>query len=252
MNLRRQLIIVVLTLSGLMISLTSNSQVLISLLLGDKLNSGGIEFGLSGGYTNSMIFSSMDTKGLNSGHLGFYFDIKLKDKLYLYTGVQVKSNLGATGMSMKTYPIDDLELDTILQDATLKRKLNYFNVPIMIKYRFKSNIYVNGGIQVGLKYKAYDYYYDKVEEKNDLIYKYNIKDQFCLLDAGVTAGAGYKFKYGWEMNIGARYYYGLTNIYKNSGHGTNGALYIFAELPIGAGKQKEKMRKEIEAEKNNE
>ncbi|MFC2107017.1 porin family protein [Bacteroidota bacterium] len=248
MNLRKKIIIVVMTLSGLMISITSNSQVLISILLGDKLNSGAIEFGLSGGYTNSQIFSSKDTKGLNSGHLGFYFDIRLKNKLFLYTGVQVKSNLGATGLSMKTYAIDDQDLDTLLKDATLKRKLNYFNVPIMIKYRFKSNIYVNAGVQLGLRYKSYDYYYEKIEEKNDLIYKYSIKDQLTRIDAGVTAGLGYKFKYGWEMNIGARYYYGLTNIYKSNGYGTNGALYIFGEIPIGAGKQKEKMRKEIEEE----
>ena len=250
MILKRNLFIAVLIISGLMMSITSNSQVLISILLGDKLNSGAIEFGLSGGWTNSMINNSNDAKPLNSFHLGFYFDFRLKSNWTLYTGVQVKSNLGATGLSLQNYNFPDKDLDTLLSDATLKRKLNYFNVPIMIKYKFKNNIYANAGIQLGLRYKCYDYYYDKIEEKDDLIYKYDIKDEVRRIDAGVTAGLGYKFKFGWEMNLGVRYYYGLTDIYKDNRKGNNSALYVFAEIPIGAGKQKEKMRKEIEAEIN--
>lgn len=246
--MKPKLFVTLLILIGLTISLTSNSQVLISILLGDKLNSGEIEFGLSGGWTNSMIFNEKDADPLNSFHLGFYFDIRLKERLSLYTGVQVKSNLGARGYGMKRYKIEDNNLDTLLQGSVMKRKLNYFNVPIMIKYRFKNNFYTNAGIQLGLRYKSYDYYYDEVKEKEDLIYKYQISDQLRRIDAGVTAGLGYKFRYGWEMNIGARYYYGLTNIYKDGQYGNNGALYVFAEIPIGAGKQKEKMRKEIEEE----
>jgi len=238
--IKKSLIIIVLFS---LIGTTAKSQVLITLLLGDKLNSGIIEFGLSGGLTNSTIFNSQDAKNLNSFHLGFYFDIRLKQNWFLYTGVQVKSNLGASGLSLQNYNHTDKNIDTLLSDATLKRKINYFNVPIMIKYRFKCHLYANAGIQLGLRYKAYDYYYDKVEEKDDLIYKYDIKDELSRIDAGVTAGLGYKFKYGWEMNLGARYYYGLVDIYKDSRYGRNGALFVFAEIPIGAGKQKAKMKK---------
>ncbi len=197
-----------------------------------------------------MIFNAKDAQTLNSFHLGFYFDFQLKEKWYLYTGVQVKSNLGARGLSLQNYNFKDPNLVPLLSDAKLSRKLNYFNVPIMMKYRFKCQIYANAGIQLGLRYKSYDYFYDKVDEEEDLIYKYNISDQITRIDAGLTAGLGYKFKYGWEMNLGARYYYGLIDIYKDGRYGTNGALYVFAEIPIGAGKQKEKMRKEIETEMN--
>lgn len=248
MNLKKKVLIALIIVGSILTGTTLKSQVLISILLGDKLNTGQIEFGLSGGLTNSMLFNEKDSKPLNSFHLGFYFDIRLRDKMFLYTGVQVKSNLGASGYNLKTYTIEDPNLDTLLNNASLKRRINYFNVPIMIKYRFKNNIYVNAGIQLGLRYKSYDYFYDKVKEEKDLIYKYNISDQLRRIDAGLSAGLGYKFKYGWEMNLGARYYYGLTDIYKDGRYSTNSAIYVFAEIPIGAGKQKEKMRKEIEKE----
>ena len=51
----------------------ANGQVLISLLLGDKLNSGKVEFGLEGGvnYPNMRGLSGGSMKG--AFNLGFYF-----------------------------------------------------------------------------------------------------------------------------------------------------------------------------------
>ncbi len=66
---------------------TMQSQVLIALLLGDKLNSGNIEFGLDGGMSFSSITGMDSRRNLNSFDLGFYFDIKIKDPWYLNTGV---------------------------------------------------------------------------------------------------------------------------------------------------------------------
>ena len=77
----------------LFISYGIQSQVLIALLLGDKLNTGNIEFGLDGGFNYSSI-SGMDTNDkLSEFNIGFYFDFKLKEKWYLNTGVLMKSTL---------------------------------------------------------------------------------------------------------------------------------------------------------------
>src|SRR5512133_3230126 len=82
----------------LLLPATSNSQVLISILLGDALNTDKIEFGLVGGLNQSYITTISDSKGLNNFDLGFYFHIQLKNTSYISTGVLVKSNVGATGM----------------------------------------------------------------------------------------------------------------------------------------------------------
>ena len=89
---------VVLTLGlTLFLSINANSQVLISLLLGDKLNSGKIEFGLEGGYAMTNILKEPNAEHLNTFFLGFYFDILLKkdsrkgynSSLYVYANILI-------------------------------------------------------------------------------------------------------------------------------------------------------------------
>ena len=65
---------------NLIIVNTSRSQVLISLLLGDVLNSGGVEFGLTGGANMSWIDGQQDAKHLTTFNIGFYFDIRMKNQ----------------------------------------------------------------------------------------------------------------------------------------------------------------------------
>ena len=54
------------------------SQVLIALLLGDKLNTGNIEFGLDGGLNYATIRGMESNTWTSNLNLGFYFDIRLK------------------------------------------------------------------------------------------------------------------------------------------------------------------------------
>lgn len=223
-----------------MMLIPAKSQILISILLGDQLNSGGIEFGLTGGLTRSYMMQSDDAKGLSSFNLGFYFDFRLKKEKtwYLYTGVLVKSNLGASNCQF--YTTGDKELDEALDStsARISRQINYFIVPITVKYRFKNNIFVLAGVQASLRSKAYDNY-ETTYNDNDIVYKRDAKDNYNRIDFGLTAGAGYKFRYGAMMNIGLRYYYGLVDAFKNDveiqgGPSPNSALFVFAEIPIGA------------------
>jgi len=95
-------------------SQNANSQVVISLLFGDKLNSEKVKFGLDGGLNYSDLISessdsSEDYKGFN---LGFYFDIQLKknSNWYLHTGLLLKSPMGADGLP--TYSLNNPELDS--------------------------------------------------------------------------------------------------------------------------------------------
>jgi hypothetical protein len=58
---------------------TVNAQVLITLLLGDALNTDKIEFGLSGGMTHSYIGTINNSEGMNTFDLGFYFHSWYRD-----------------------------------------------------------------------------------------------------------------------------------------------------------------------------
>lgn len=232
------IITVIITMAfSIVVPIKARSQVLISLLLGEKLNTGKIEFGLTGGYNRSDLMGFDNSKGLNNFNLGFYFDFTLKKNWYLYTGVLVKSRMGASGIAV--YPLGDPELDSAMIGAEVTRKLHYFHVPVFLKYRFKNHFFLDGGIQLGLLNKAVDEFINTIYEKNDLVFTNDILTQYKRLDAGIEAGIGYKLMKGAGMNFGLRYYYGLVNINKEGeDKAYNSSLYFYAEIPIGTQKKK--------------
>jgi hypothetical protein len=219
---------------------TANAQVLISLVFGDKLNSPKVEFGLEGGANFSTISNLEGAKNRTDFNLGFYFDFMLKNPSWaINTGVIVKSTLGANGLPV--YSLDNTELDNAFAGGHVDRKINYFHVPIMMKYKFDNNIYVKAGAQLGLLGKAFDEFKNNYDGE-DLEYKNNIRDQIHVIDAGLAIGAGYRLMRGNGMNIGVNYYHGLVTVMKGDSNPNqhHRSLYVTACIPIGKGKATKK------------
>lgn len=227
----------------------AQSQVLISLIFGDKLNSPFLEFGLEGGINLSDI-SNLDSSGLNPGfNLGFYFDIKSKQNpaWMINTGVIVKSPMGAR--QIPVYSLEDENLDNTFAGGTVDREIRYFNVPILIKYQFKNRIYLKTGPQLGLLASAFDQFKNEIND-NDVVYKKKIRDQIRVIDAGIAFGTGYDMNVGNGLNITIQYYYGLVPVMKGDGPNVyNRSLYLTAGIPIGKGKAAQR-RAEKDAELN--
>lgn len=218
----------------------SRGQVIISLLLGDKLNSGKVEFGLDGGVNYCWQTSVPYGKALPTFNLGFYFDIKTKNPNWLiHTGVIVKSTLGTAGLPV--YSLNDPDLDNSFAGGSVERTFNYFNVPFFAKRKFKNNFFVEGGIMLGLLYGGKDTFRASVNG-GDLTYEVDIKDQYRTLDAGLGFGIGYRLMGGNGMNLGVRGYQGFVNVLEfNPGASvTNQSLYFTIGIPIGAGKARER------------
>ncbi|WP_264565891.1 porin family protein [Flavobacterium sp. N3904] len=215
---------------------SAHSQVLLSLIFGDKLNSPNLEFGLEGGANFSTISNLEDAKYATDFNLGFYFDFNLKNpKWMVNTGVIVKSTMGADGLAV--YSLNNENLDNVFAGGYVDRTIKYFNVPILIKYKFDNNIYVKAGTQLGLLSKAYDEFKNDYNGE-DVEYKNNIRDQIHVIDAGLAVGAGYRLTGGNGMNLGIQYYYGLVPVLKgdSSPNQFNRSFYITAGIPIGKGK----------------
>ena len=222
---------------------TAHSQVLISLLLGDKLNSGKIEFGLDGGVNFLSMSNTPGGKSLFDWNLGFYFDFKLKPQnLFVHTGVLVKSKMGIGDLA--PYPLSNDTLNDAFIGGYVDRKINYFNVPILLRYQFYKYFFVEGGTQLGLRYTAFDFFNNNLPEKDDLIYKNVTKNNYTRLDAGGEIGLGYKLKKGTGMTIHADYYFGFVDVNKTlAGQQKNSSWYINLSIPIGKAKA-EKAAKE--------
>lgn len=217
------------------------SQVLIALLLGDKLNSGNIEFGLDGGINYSNIANMDSNNRLNTFNLGFYFDIKMKNQWYLNTGVLVKSSLGLRDLTE-----DDLTfLNATIYDAegTYRQKMSYFLVPALARYKFKNHMYLEAGPQFGLMYKAWVEFNSDIDGNTARI-KENNKDLINRLDMGISAGAGYSLLKGYGWTLGVRYYYGFINVYKDRAGTRNSSLFLKLNVPIGVSEQAKKMAKQ--------
>jgi hypothetical protein len=160
----------------------------------------------------------------------------------IHTGVIVKSNVGAAGLPV--YSLIDTDLDNAFTGGSVERKLSYFHVPVLMKYKFNNHFFVEAGPQLGLLYKAYDEFTNTVQG-DDLTYRNEIRDGYHRLDAGITTGIGYRLMGGNGMNLGVRYYYGLVDVVIDDAGASvaNRSLYFTVGIPIGAGKAKEKAAK---------
>ena len=229
--MKKYLLIVSLILLGF----TSQSQVLISLLLGDKLNSGKIEFGLEGGLNLTNIAGFDDTKNLSNFNLGYYFDIKVKNQWYLHTGMQVKSNFGMRNLSEDDLKF--LEADTYTVEGKYTQKLSTFMLPVLANYKFNNRIFVELGPQMGLVYKAWVEFNSDEDNKDTKIKDYN-NNLVNWFNAGIAGGVGYKLRKDKGVTIGIRYYQGLTDVFKYRSGTKHNSLNFNVCIPIGAGKAK--------------
>ncbi|MCZ4410613.1 porin family protein [Cryomorphaceae bacterium 1068] len=218
-----------------LISYQAQSQILISLLFGDKLNSPNVEFGLEGGFSWSEMNALEANKALSSFNLGLYFDIRAKNNLWIYTGLLLKSNLGVSKLSEKD--LNAIEANYYGADGTYSQTLNYFVAPLFAKYRFDNHIYVTLGPQFGLLKNGLVEFETEMDDVSTVSEQTNT-DKLNRFDMGFSLGTGYTLMKGKGMSIGVRYYYGLFDVYKSISGSHNSSLYLQANIRIGAGKKK--------------
>ena len=224
----------------------TQSQVLITLLFGDKLNTPELEFGLEGGFMWSKISGMDSQKYLRNWNLGFYFDIHIKKQWFLYTGVLVKSTSGLKDLTAND--LNFLGSRIFNAEGTYAQKINYFIIPAVIKYKFKNRIYLELGPQFGLRTKAWVEFKSDVDGFESTIKESN-KDDIKRLDVGVLAGAGWRFsKRINAWSIGVKYYYGFVDVYKARSGTKNSMFDLKLSIPIGAGEIAQ-IKKEMKAEK---
>ena len=216
------------------VTTTVQSQVLLSVIFGDKLNSEKIEFGLDGGFNWAQISGLESSSARRAFNIGFYFDIAMKKQWSLYTGVLVKAQLGTDELSEEDLAF--LEVVPQEEEGTYAQRLNYFLVPVLMRYNFPNRIYLEGGPQFGLMYKASVDFYAKSDDTEIGIREFN-KDRINKIDAGISGGVGYRLRPRKGMSVGLRYYYGFVNVYKGASGTKNSSIFAKVTIPIGANKK---------------
>jgi hypothetical protein len=164
-----------------------------------QTNSNAPEFGIKGGVSFSNIYNTKidDNNMLTSFNAGFYGAFPLGGIISIQPEILYSSKGG------------ELTYNNAFVKGKTEFKLNYIEVPILLKVNITNNLSVHAG-----PYFAYliDAELNNDADGNAIDFENNYKnDDFNKFDAGISAGIGYGFD---SFGLGARYNYGLSAIGK--------------------------------------
>ena len=222
-------------------SLTARSQVIISLLFGDKLNSEKISFGLLvGNGWNNLTGYKTSSWGSNF-NLGLYLSFKMSDRIFLQFDAMAKYKLGAK--KLPVYSLHDEALDSLFATGTVERDIKYLSLATTFQYRFYKYFNLEIGPQISLRIKATDIF-SVSRSAGDLKFEKKINDATTLFDIGAAGGVSYQFAKGNGVKIAFRYYYGFVDVMLGDpGNNANRSLQLNGYIPIGRGKALAKKNK---------
>lgn len=216
---------------------TGRSQVLISVLFGEKLNTGKITFGLLlGNAWNSLSgYNTVDAQ--SNFNLGLFLTWKIKDRLFIQFDALAKFKQGAKGLPV--YSLGDPLLDSIYQQSHVQRTISCLALATTVQYRIWKYLQVELGPQAALRLKAIDRFHAD-HEGDDLQLEKDISEKATRLDFGITGGLSWQFNKGSGVKTGIRYYTGLVDIFpSDEGHNATRSFQLNVYIPIG----REKMNK---------
>ncbi|WP_411768583.1 porin family protein [Winogradskyella sp. A3E31] len=146
--------------------------------------------GLKGGYNLAAV--SFDGEGetgqRSSFHIGLYGESFLNENISIQPEIQY---------SQQGYKVES-------GNSTFTQKLNYINLPIMLKGYLSSNFFLEAGPQIGLAISH-------KEEFEGSLFEGESEFDPNSFDFGVNFGGGFKTVSG--VSLGARYHLGLGDIY---------------------------------------
>jgi hypothetical protein len=227
---------IVVAIALFMVSVTAKSQVLISILFGDKLNSEKITFGLMLGNCWNSMSGYAKASAQSNFSLGLFLTVKLNKRFFLQFDALAKYKTGAKGMPV--YALGDRVLDSIFYNGSVERVINCLGLVTTIQYRFWKYCNLELGPQVLLRTKANDTFIGS-HESGDLKFEKDIAGEATRFDVGVSGGVSWQFNKGAGVKVGMRYYNGLIDVFQNEPR-KNATRNIQLNLYIPIGREKTK------------
>ena len=175
-----------------------------------------VKFGIKGGLNlSSASISGIDepffgdTSSRTSYHLGGVAVIKVTDKFTFQPELLINS-LGVKSNLTETEP-------QYFYNSSNNIKLMYLSIPLIGKFNLFNGLFLEGGPQVGILVDA--------KNESSVTETYNgftssesgtktVKENFKSLDFGLNIGTSYNIEN--NMFFSARYYYGLSDLWKQS------------------------------------
>ncbi|BFM44273.1 porin family protein [Flavobacterium sp. CFS9] len=178
-------------------------------MLNAQNNNVNPEYGIKGGFNMSNLYSSdaNDENVLYGFNAGLYATLPISD----FIAIQPEILFTTKGAK--------LEYNNVFASGDSKFRLNYIEVPLLVRVNITPNFNVHAG-----GYASY-LVSSKVTGRGDFNFEQEIDtDDLNKFDAGLSAGVGVDFD---PVSIGLRYNYGLTTIGKE--RTVAGTTYTFPD-----------------------
>lgn len=197
-----------------------------SLAVNAQSKDSNAEFGFKGGVN----FSNMYTEDVDDNNVLTSFNAGIYAKLPLTDAIAIQPEL------LYSRKGAELVYNNVFAEGTAKFKLNYIELPILLKFNLTNNFNIHAG-----PYFAYLIDTQVTNKTNDGTFDFEDNydnDDFNKFDYGLSAGVGLDFE---SIGIGVRYNYGLQTVGKDrdfagttytvpDGKNSNLSLYLAVRL----------------------
>ncbi|MEN8201595.1 MAG: porin family protein [Bacteroidota bacterium] len=228
----KKLLYTILFLLTISSGLAKGQAALLVLIFGEKVASENFYFSLKAGLNYSMITGVEDGNNRVGFNFGLVNNIRLNDKLFLTPEFLALSTKGVSDVPVQTTGDEDLD-DLLLDVESTDRKLNYLDIPVLLKYSITERLSISAGPEFSFLLDATDVYYSSQIDNIVLNAKLDIKEHLNFFDLAGVIDLSYmvaKPVHGKGINIYLRYSRGFLDIPKDN----PGDPYKNSTLQIGA------------------
>lgn len=187
----------------------ARAQVLMGYLFGEKLASPTFNMGFEVGVNFSTLDGLVGAERTNRPVFGLFADWRFSEQFHLGSAVLPFAGRGTEGLA--PIPTGDPGIDGQTAGSTMKRTLDYVEIPVLLKWSpdREEGFRVGAGPSLGIVTGVTDRYVTSTTNGSDYTIERDIGDQVPGFDFGVSVDAEWRFK---MLSIAARYTHGLTDM----------------------------------------
>ncbi|RLD69931.1 MAG: hypothetical protein DRI98_09300 [Bacteroidetes bacterium] len=236
----KKLFLAILLITTVSSGIVKGQAALLVLIFGEKAATENFFFSLKAGVNYSMITNVEEGNNRAGFNFGLVNNIKLTEKFFLLPEFIALSPRGVQDIPTLSTGIPELD-DLLGNPEFTDRKLNYIDIPLLIKYHITDRWSVSAGPQVSFLVSAVDIYRSTPIEGITLKTELDIEEAFKTVDLAAVIDLTFVVSEpvnGKGFNLFARYGRGFIDILKeNDGdpfHNSTfqfGATFPFVEKP---------------------
>ena len=205
---------------------------LLVLIFGDKVATENFYFSLKLGANYSIIHGYEDGKNAMSLNFGLVNNIRLTEKLSLIPEFLPLASRGIKDVPLLSTGDPDLD-DLLIDPESSDRKLNYIDIPVLLKLKLGDRFSIAAGPQISFLTGATDIYKSSPIDDVILTTELDIKSELNTIDAGAVIDFEYILvppRGGKGINLYIRYGKGFVDLVKES----SGTKYTTSMIQFGA------------------